>query len=357
MIPNEAKGRSIPYVAMSILLAAVGGFLAAGYGGDDRELAWTKRHLKVIPEQLSVLKTHLVRYNEVHGRYPTNDEGLAALDNFETRLDMHLFRMIGAGENDVPSSYYTSPGKPWGMRKDMVRGFRAQKGGRGSEARVSLKYQFSDWLEFEGDQHLPKDREVTTVTMAISDQNDIFPLSPAGVLSPWWLPYTYENRVGLDVAKFEGSPANDDPKRLYSIRVDEGIYLCAVDGKEWVAEANRQWWVRNGPRCLGGVMLFAAVGLLVAATRVSKGRIPVIGAVLALFFAGMGVAANNLPHATCYVMSPLFSRRTPQMAVRQKALLDAYHSRGVISNAVYQRSVAALAVPVTTRPASAPGGR
>jgi len=354
MFPDEARSRSRLYVVASILLATVGGFLAAGYGDDDRELAWAKRHLKVIPEQLSALKIHLLKYKEMHGRYPTNDEGLAALDNFETRLDMHLFRRIGADENDVPSSYYSSPGKPWGRRKDMVRGFRAQNRGRGSEAMVSLKYQFSDWLEFDGDRHLPKDREVTTVTMAISDQNDIFPLSPAGVLSPWWIPYTYENRVGLDEAKFEGSPANDDPRRLYSIRVDEGIYVCAVDGKEWVAEVDRQWWARNGPRYLGGVMWFAAVGLLVAATIDSKGRIPVIGAVLALFFAGMGVAANNLGRATCYIMSPLFSRRTPPMVVRQKALLDAYHSRGVISDAVYQRSVAALAVPVTTRPASAP---
>ena len=84
--------RKVVFVVLIVALGGIGAWLVAGYGRDDRGQWWLRSHLEIVQDQLADLKDHLQAYREAHGRYPTNDEGLATLDNFESRFKAYLRR-------------------------------------------------------------------------------------------------------------------------------------------------------------------------------------------------------------------------------------------------------------------------
>ena len=345
--------RVILLFVIGVPLAGYGTFLAAGGASDDRSLSYAQRHLDILQGQLSGLKSHLLKHRQAHGRYPTNDEGLAELDNFETKLDLYFLVDSEPDSDRVPllSRFAEALEFEW---QNVARQYRADRQKDASAARGSLARALGGRPEAFAGKELPSGRDSVKLTVALGDQDEFYLLTPAGILSPWGLLYTFENRVGLDAAKFEGSPANRDSRGRYSIRVDGGVYLCAADGEVWATEVDRRWWELNRPRLFGGILLCIAATLpFFLMVRSGRAR-SVLGASVLLVSAGAGYGVHELCRTTCYIMSPLFIRRTPEMVSRQKELLDAYHARGVISDVVYQRSVAALSAPVTTRPASAP---
>ena len=265
-------------LAIAALLATVGAFFAAGHGSDDRGLWWVSRHLEVLQDQLAALKGQLLEYKQVHGRYPTNDEGLAVLDRFEAKMPFMLGRRPGAAD-ELPGASYSDA--VWLNRKRTVQLYKAQRRddpeGAALTLTMSLAGQPKDW----GETSFLSEHDVVEATLAIDERDQIFILSPAGILSPWWLPYTYENRIGLDAAKFEGSSVDRDREGRYSIRVDEGIYVCAVDGMVWTAEVDGRWWEWNLPRFLGGLLLLIAVIFLIASVIRSRKGASVLGGVRA----------------------------------------------------------------------------
>jgi len=64
-----------------------------------------------------------------------------------------------------------------------------------------------------------------------------------------------------------------------------------------------------------------------------------VAAVVPGFLVGGFFHAMN--SATCYIMSEIFSRRTPKMVSLQLELLEKYRAQGVISEETYRRAASA----------------
>ncbi len=334
-----------------VVSGGFGAFLAAGYGTDSRGEWWVGSHLEIIREQLGVVGQHLLAYRQTHGRYPTNDEGLAALDDFEVRIaaTVHALPVPRLGGAEGFSLRYSRFG--WTMIKPALREHRRRLGRPPQDLEELAPLGLDAALGLEPSPQ--GESRPVVVDVAIDRADNLLLLCPAGVLSPWLLPYVYENRNGLDPDLCRGSPADADPKRRYSVRVDEGVYVYSIGGRLYAEEMDRLWWERNRPRFFGAALLAAALVLTVvlAVRRGRRGRAaPVV--LLAAAFAGAG--GHFLGQVTCYVMAPLFYERDAKMVARQRALLDTYHRRGVIGDEAYDRAVAALKLEPTTRPATAP---
>lgn len=331
------------YLILLILTASLGGFLVAGYGVDDRGLAWRCWHLRIIQGQLADLKDHLLKYRQAHGRYPTNDEGLGAMDNFESRFKVTIYRQQEESAESLGG---------------INRGYRRLWEG--------MQYHLSEYRKVSG--HAPRtaqELEETTLGMTLLGERwrenskpvdvelvftratNLFEVSPAGLLSPWGLPYVYENRAGLDPARFGDSPANGDSKGRYSVRVDNDVYISSVGGQYYAQEYDSEWWEHYAPRFIGAGLLGVSLVVLVLLFRAQAGR----AGVLALALSGAaGVGVSQLSHMTCYIMSALFSHRDKEMVAQQAALLDKYHASGVINDATYAKARAALEPSATTQP-------
>ena len=344
-------------VALTLVaaLAGCGAFLVVGYGKDDRGQWWFREHLKVVQGQLADLKTQLRAWKEVHGRYPTNDEGLAALDSFAARFKV---RLVLQKERD--EVYHDElPGFAVWMWNDFWRnvGSRLAKhhGAHGrypQDAREFNDVGYGCDPEDTDEDVLSRHRFASVIEkeLVISSRGNVFVWGPSGALCPWWMPYIYENRAGADPAAFTDSPAGHDDEGRFSIRVDEEVYLSSIGGRIFAEELDALRWQENLPRYYGAGMLLAAVAVIVVATRIVRTRarrrtMAVVGVAMLGVWAALGVVIDRRSYATCYVMSPFFGRRTRQMVARQKRFLDGYRAAGVISDATYQRSLAAMEIP------------
>ncbi len=65
-------------------------------------------------------------------------------------------------------------------------------------------------------------------------------VSTIGILTPFGEPFIYENRTGFDPTKFSDSGANFDRRGVYSVRVDENIYVWSV-GSQRAFQAAANW--------------------------------------------------------------------------------------------------------------------
>ena len=320
------------FITIAILLGGLGAFLAAGYGGDDRGLWWIGSHLNVIQGQLADLADHVRRYRKAHGRYPANDEGLSALDDFDARFAMHLYR-DPMRPCDAPTFQPGQSGDRffWLQVRDHIAKWRAEHGSAPTDIeQLSLATRFTfGQAPFEQDN----DTGAECAEVAVGCGNNLFVITEAGVLSPWMLPYVYENRNGLDPSKFQGSPADADRERRYSVRVDDGVYVYSMGAQCFSERYDRTWWSYNGVRFVGVALLLGAVVTIAVAVRAPR------KAAVALFVvsAGLGLAAAELGYATCYVMSAFFKRRDPEMIVRQLELLETFHARSILNDATYRK--------------------
>ncbi len=339
------------YLIAIVFTAALGAFLAAGYGEDDRGRWWVRKHLEVIQDQLAGLKKQLQSYKASHGHYPTNDEGLAALDNYEARFVVTFYDDTD-GPVEWRRGFYRGnfSGYWWKVSRRSIGEYRQQHGHVPRNAKEFRFTRVGMLLE------PPRCQGFTAVPMeiAIGADDNIFLMSPAGVLSPWLTPYGYENRNGIEPSKFNDSPANSDSQGRYSVVVDDGVFLYSTGGQVYAEQLHKMWWEDNWPRFFGGALLLVAVSLVVITIRSSK-MAAITGVAALLVSGGAGGLMGGFSHTTCYIMMPLFHRRDAEMVVRQKHLLDKYHLNGVIGDKTYQRAISAIERGPSTRPADAPG--
>ena len=331
--------------------ASVGGYLAAGYGKDDRGRAWRQSHLQVVRRQLGGLRDALHAHRAACGRYPTNDEGLAGLDELGSRFPISLWRPAGSDPENIPKLGARWGGGVWELDWRMLRMHRAIHGRPPGSA--------EELREFYGLLSPPSaglpSGEVLELEAAIDGQDNLFLIAPSGVLSPWLLPYVYENRRGLPGSAFADSPVNRDPQRRYSVEVDDGIYLSSVGAELYAAEVDELWWADVRLRILGWVLIALAALPVVLLYR-SRLAMASAGAALALSATG-GAGLGAMSHITCYIMSELFSRRDPRMVSRRIALLDRYHAAGILNDASYEKALLAVTMKPASRPGSAPASQ
>ena len=330
-------------VCLFILIGATAGFgtfLACGYGQDDRGITGYDWELSIIAHQLADLEEMLGEYRKTHGRYPTNDEGLAVLDTFAARFAV-------PSERDPAGDWprYAEYGRFfWQASQDCIRRYREETGHvpRNHEELIAAQGSVPD-------RHAPP--AVFRAELAVGRQDNIFLSTPAGALSPYRLPYVYENRSGLPPDAFADSPANDGDKR-YAVEVDEGIYISAVGGRELAKGARDAWWEYQTPRFVGAGMIVLAVVMSLAMVR-PKRLLRAAGAVM-LGTAALGAIADRLGTASCYIPGEMFAFRSPELVSQQKELLRKYHAAGVINDATYARSLEAIDNGPATRPATQP---
>jgi len=331
--------------------AFAGGYLAAGYGRDDFGRAWLESHLRVVRRRLGGLRDALHAHRAARGRYPTNDEALAGLDELGARFPISLWRPAESFPDVIPTLGGRLYGGVWEPDWRMLRMHRATHGrppGSAEELR-----EFCGLLP-PPPRGLPPG-EVFELEAAIDRQDNFFLIAPSGVLSPWLLPYVYENRRGLPESAFADSPVNRDPQRRYSVEVDDGIYLSSVGAELYAAEVDELWWADVRLRILGWVLIALAALPVVLLYR-SRLAMASAGAALALSATG-GAGLGAMSHITCYIMSELFSRRDPRMVSRRIALLDRYHAAGILNDASYEKALSAVRMKPASRPGSAPASQ
>jgi len=335
------------YFVVMILTVGPGAYVVAGYGNNDVGRRRIERLLDTIGEQLDGLKMQLGKHRQTHGRYPTNDEGLAILDNFDARFTVTVRR----GPKDSPSDprmFYRTYGRHWWLSaRQTISVYRDEHGRPPKDAAEFDKL-------FGSTERGPADKgglETVPIELAISEGDDIFFLDQAGVLSPWFVPYVYENRNGLDQARFEGSPADMDAANRYSARVDEGVYVSSIGGQFCANKLAHLEWENDLHLFVGGGLLLVAVVFLVLAIRTSWR--PVMTGAAAVLVAGVGLGTGGL-RVTCYITSPPFSYRDREMVAQRIELLDKYHSKGVIGDKAYKRALSVLGRGPASQPASAP---
>jgi len=340
---NISSGIACGWWALIILgacLAYAGARYLGGNGSTDFLLTRIQHHLRVIQSQLADLKQNLVEYRRAHGRYPTNNEGLAALDSFESRFKVVFHFYVGNHEDGLRGFDESTDSFSLLYAKSGIAYFRGMHGrAPGSAAEFRLLYPEREATPWDGGKVVPVEFE-----LAITPSNGVLILSPPGVLSPWLTPYVYENRNTLDPALFADSPANLDDKGRFSVNVDEGVYVYSVGAQLLAQRYDREWWRYHGPRLTGAGLLILAAGLLVALLCCLPGRKAKLGAAAAVLVAG-GIGSIQV-YATCYAMRSLFYRRDAQMVAAQRELLEKYRSRGVIAEATFRTAVAALEKPL-----------
>ena len=79
------------WLAAILALGIAGGLLVWWPFHDDRSISWIRCHLDIVQSQLHGLAGQLQEYRKAHGQYPSNDEGLGVLTNFESRLTLAYY--------------------------------------------------------------------------------------------------------------------------------------------------------------------------------------------------------------------------------------------------------------------------
>ena len=338
LVPNQKV--PISFIGLILLLCAAGGFLLLWPFEDDRSLYWYRSHLEIIDSQLQGLKELLQDYKSRHGRYPTNDEGLATLDNFESRFTLTYY-IDSKSVRPLESSGFTGVGTNrfwWQNSRESLLEYRNQHGKMPQNAEEFRETHLSGFLFDEEEEDMLNVRRIKK-EIGIDRHGNVFLFDRSGILSPWLLPYNYENRVGSKPQAFEGSLA-DGNRWGYSIQVDDGVFISSVGGYLYTGKLNELWWERYGPRFPGGLLIAIGFTLAILGFRKKRSFRPLwaIVAVIAGFFVGV----HMIHRVTCYIMSNLFSHRSPEMVAMQRDLLEKYRNNGVISEETYRRAVSAV---------------
>jgi len=77
-----------------------------------------------------------------------------------------------------------------------------------------------------------------------------------------------------------------------------------------------------------------------------------LGVLALLLPVGAGFFLSKQSYVTCYVMSPMFSSRNPDMVPARVELLDKFRARGLISEQTYTKTLAAMEPAPTTAPST-----
>jgi len=340
------KARRVGALLLIVPLAGWGAFLAAGYGEDDRSQAWLRRHEAIVGNLLGEIKGALLAFRQAHGRFPTNDEGLAVLPEFASSFTFGVYLDAGAGPDEIPSLPTWFGRQLWSDPRDVLSRYKASHGSPKNEEELLAA------LDLYRPAEDPADSVRYETKVAITSRPSVFPLRKGQVLSPWWMPYVYENRRGLPAEGFAGSPADTDTARRYSVKVGEYVYVSSIGGQVNADALDRLWWADAGWRAFGGCLVLLAA-VLVVLLRSSKGKVA-LGTVALLLSSSAGVGLHKLSWVTCYLMMPMFSYRSPEMVARREALLRKHRDTGVIGRETYEKALAAMRL-TGDRPTTAPG--
>lgn len=330
--------KNIKKLIVIIILGFFGGCIATQEGSGVRSVYWFKCHLDVIESQLDSLNGALQEYKKMHGRFPTNDEGLGVLDEYDARFTIDYYPDPELNDDNIVAFNKNLNFFWWQSIKKNIGRYRLEYG-LPKNAEEFIELPLFPGTEFYPD--LNEDKESVKIEIAIWKDNNLFLLYDGGVLSPWLIPYIYENRNGFDEVVFADSPVNRDKRGEYSVCIDEGIYVYSVGGEFYARDREGKLVTAYLPQIVGlGLVLCALVCLVRMVWLYWKsillGIIALIGGI------GSGVVVGGMNHVTCYIMMPLFSKRDPEMVVQQKELLSKYHGDGVLSDETYEKSLYAL---------------
>jgi hypothetical protein len=339
--------RIIVLVGGSLLLLFVCGILIILFG-------WREQHLTVLQGQMADLKELVLEYRKAYGRYPTNDEGLAALDTFVSRFKITLYRATDSNNLFV----YDSPRPPLDFQSHLkiyAEVLRKEPGRLpvpGQAAPRSVLNLFS-----EEPKKPEKPYQAFAAELAIAKNGEVYIITPGGIDSPWLLPYIYENRNGLDTSAFAHSPINRDAAGRYSVQVDDGVYIYSAGGESFAQVVFVQKVLATALGAMSLALFIAAVVYTVKNIRQARRRVVASiasdGALFGTLLVGMAVIFVNSPGGPNIAM--LFSEYEPTMVARQRELLDKYRATGVISEETHRKSLAAVEpikaqVPPETKP-------
>jgi hypothetical protein len=319
--------------AIIFFLGLTGGGMVFGFDSEDTGREYYSRHLKVVQDQLAELSDRLQSYKGRHGRYPTNDEHLGVLDDFQLRFLLPV-RPV-ADERRNPSGI-SRMGLWYGDARSMAPLLRQKAG-----SPLAKQQELAESLYFTAD--------MPGIEIAIGKRDTILLFRDGLACSPWGIPYVYENRNGLPASAFADSPATH-PDGRFSLKVDDGIYLWCISAKGPAGELAVLEARRSVRSAAGWVMIALSVVILLWwAFRVYPGP-GVVGWVAMLI--SLPAGAMTAGGYTCYQMSPFFSHRDPATIAAQQELLAKYRDAGVITDATYRRALNAANPAPPTGPAA-----
>jgi len=259
------------------------------------EPPWYRGHLRDISEHYQTIAKHLKTYHDKQGRYPDNNEGLTILTD--------LRKELVDKQTSLPS--------PMGTYED----------------------------KFNWGYYIPKYAEMVSFD--------------GGILSPWFEPFIYENRNGLDETLFTDSPVNYDKERSYCIEVDKGIYVYSMGAVMYyqkycllLKEKQRNEILQVVILIVGPILTLIFIWLFIRAKKVVNKPRPLwrtlkwVGSVI-LVLISLG-SWSMVTITTCYVMTSFGLHSRPRMIKEYNALLEKYHQRGVINQQTYQKIKTAL---------------
>lgn len=245
----------------------------------DYEPSYYKHNLSKIREQLDILKVQLHKHKEKYGNYPSNDEGLLALDEIKPIYAEEL-RMLRYSKNCT----YLIPLRP--NYHEMI-------------------------------------------------------VSEAGVMSPWRVPFVYENRRGLDESLFEDSLANEDIERNYSVQIDDDVYIYSVGGMIFYHEYKSLIFQMFLGRFAAPFLALIFLILYIRETRKQKTEKKISHFFRHFIFvlANLGIWTVFFSQAiiSCYIVDSLRLHRRADFIKTYNALLEKYRERGVIKGETYDK--------------------
>ncbi|NQU39421.1 MAG: hypothetical protein HQ523_05665 [Lentisphaerae bacterium] len=340
----------VAWVALLIGFGVTGvSMIAADTGRSwDAGQSHNRRYIRLTREQLAAVSRHLRDYRKSHGRYPTNDEGLAVLDGFATRQKVFLYRPANSdqaqGYSFTRDGYEVDAFWFWSQGHSLIARFWSDHEHAPTTTDELLKsglpQQFGvDLLAARGNAPVDDTPGIETVEWELAIGHDclVFLISPGGIMSAWQVPFVYENRNDTGAGAFEDSPVDDDSDGQYSVKVDEGIHVWSVGAQQYADELD----TLLSPGLVTGVIGVTAILLtllLIWLTLSPTGRAVAI----------MGLAASSVialatrVTISCYLPSNIAPQRSPEMVSRRQELLDKYHGAGAISKETYTKSLVAM---------------
>jgi hypothetical protein len=344
------------WIIVVVMLGALGGYLAVGSVDNSMGRSCYQDYLTIMDQQLASLKVHLRKFKESRGRYPSTDEGLGVLNNYAARMKITMFRHPAAVRTDDLYGFHTT-GSPmgwpgfWEFAGEKVSYFHSEHG----HVPRTLAEMRQAWGSWDMTLHAkaPGDCRAETVEreLAIGHDDTVLLIGPAGVLSPWQMPYVYENRRGASKAAFTDSPVERYFAGRYSVKVDDGIYLWSVGAQQYADEYHTLWLEAVITRCIAGVLILTAVVLIWRKIRGRARTAAVAGLIVSTL---AGAASTRIQYATCYMISAMFSHRDPAMVSRRVELLDKYRAAGAISDETYDKSLESMGLKPGQHPATRP---
>lgn len=154
------------------------------------------------------------------------------------------------------------------------------------------------------------------------------------ILSPWYVPFIYENRRGQNENMFSESPVNNDHGENYSVRVDEGIFVYSSGAID-----SFKTYTLFKMRLYKGYCFFAFTYVLVFFLFISVLTKKFQGILIALSVSVYGYFINvgSMVRSTCYATDVFSKYEHIDKAEVYVELLNKYHDAGVISDETYAK--------------------